>query len=73
MMGPFIYCMATQAHDQMPDEISPNCCRWTRMIYSRGHLAIPMGHVLFRLSRNKQEQHERRTILNVLVIKKHKI
>ena len=43
------------------------------MIYSRGHLAIPMGHVLFRLSRNKQEQHERRTILNVLVIKKHKI
>ena len=23
MMGPFIYCMATQAHDQMSDEISP--------------------------------------------------
>ena len=44
------------------------------MKYSRGHLAIPMGHnyVLFGPSRNKQEQHERRSILNALVIKKNK-
>ena len=30
MMGPFLYCLAIQAHGQLPDEISPAvCCRWT--------------------------------------------
>ena len=52
------------------------CVQWTLgrvMKYSCGHFAMLMGHyVLFWPSRNKQEQHKRRTILNALVIKKNK-
>ena len=30
VMGPFVYCLATQAHGQLPEEISTKlCCRWT--------------------------------------------
>ena len=44
MMGPFVYCLATQAHGQLPDEISPKLCVVVGRVmkYSHGHLAIPM-------------------------------
>ena len=47
MMGPFVFCLATQAHGQLPDEISPKLCVVVGRVikYSRGHLAIPMEHM----------------------------
>ena len=47
MMGPFVYCLAIQAHGQLLDEISPKLCVVVGRVmkYSRGHLAIPMGHM----------------------------
>ena len=45
VMGPFVYCLATQAHGQLPDEISPKLCVVVGRVMkcSRGHLAIPRG------------------------------
>ena len=44
MMGPFVFRLATQAHSQLPDEISTKLCVVVGRVmkYSRGHLAIPM-------------------------------
>ena len=49
MMGPFVYCLATQAHGQLPDEISPKLFVVVGRVmkYSCGHLAIPMGHMYY--------------------------
>ena len=52
MMEPLVFCLATQAHGQSPDEISPKLCVVVGRVikYSRGHLAIPMPdgtYVLF--------------------------
>ena len=71
-MGPFVYCLATQAHGQLPDEISPKLCVVVGRVikYSRGHFAIPMGHNMSH--RYGEMYYLRRTILNALVIKKNK-
>ena len=44
MMEPIGYCLATQAHGQLPDEISTKLCVVVGRVmkYTRGHLAIPM-------------------------------
>ena len=49
MMGPFVYCLATQTHGQLPDEISPKLCVVVGRVmkYMCGHLAIPMGHMYY--------------------------
>ena len=62
MMGPFVYCLATQAHGQLPYEISPKL--WVVvgrvMKYSREHLTIPMGHMYYSdlLEINKNNMNE---------------
>ena len=62
MMGPFVYCLATQAHGQLPNEISPKLCGVVGRVmkYSRGHLAIPMGHMYYSdlLEINKNNMNE---------------
>ena len=65
MMGPFVYCLATQAHashGQLPDEISPKLCVVVGRVmkYSGGHLAIPMGHMYYSdlLEINKKNMNE---------------
>ena len=39
LMGPFVYCLSTEAHDQLPDEISPKLYVDVGRVmkYSRGH------------------------------------
>ena len=62
MMGPFVYCLATQAHRQLPYEISPKLCVVVGRVmkYSHGHLAIPMGHMYYSdlLEINKNNMNE---------------
>ena len=74
MMGPFVYCLATQAHDQLPDEISPKLCVVVgRVMKYREHLAIPMAHNImyhsgFQINKNNTNEGQ---FLNALVIKKN--
>ena len=62
MMGPFVFCLATQAHGQLPDEISPKLCVVVGRVikYSRGHLAIPMELMYYSdlLEINKNNMNE---------------
>ena len=66
VMGPIteklVSCLATQAHGQLPDEISPKLCVVVGRVmkYSRGHLAIPMGHRYYSdlLEINKKNMNE---------------
>jgi len=73
-MGPFIYCLATQTNDQLLHEIPPKLCVVIEPImkYSRGHLAIPMGHMYSDLLEINKNNMNGGHFLNTLVIKKKK-
>ena len=58
MMGPFVYCLATQAHGRLPDEISTKLCVVVGRVmkYNCEHLAIPMYYSDLKINYNNMNE-----------------
>ena len=71
MTGPFVYCLATQAHGHLPDDISPQLyADFGRVMqYTRGQLTIPMGHMFYSdlLEINKNNMNEGHFLMPQLI------